>query len=401
MIPRPFARCRRVFRQRGRLLPGLALVFLLAAPGAVPAQEIETPAPYALLLDVASGAVLLEKQADVPMPPASMSKLMTTYMVFRALESGRLKLDDRLPVSEKAWKMGGSKMFVEVGSEVSVRDLLLGVIVQSGNDACIVLAEGLAGTEAAFAEQMNDVAKEIGLTDSHFINASGWPEPEHVMTARDLARLAERMIAEFPEHYEMFRIKEFTYNEIRQGNRNPLLYKNVGADGLKTGHTEASGYGLVASAVRGERRLILVLNGLESVNQRSQESARLLNWGFRNFDNYKLFEAGEVVADGVTWLGAEETLPLVIEQALTVTLPRQARKEMKVAAVYDGPIPTPVAKGDVVARLRVEAPDSATVERPLVAGADVAQLGVVGRLWAAFRHLLLGSSALAFSSSSS
>jgi len=296
-------------------------------------------------------------------------------------------------VSEKAWKMGGSKMFVEVGSEISVHDLLLGVIVQSGNDACVVLAEGMAGSEEAFAERMNAEAKSIGLQNSNFVNASGWPDPNHLMSARDLVRLAEHLITEFPNYYEMFAIKEFTYNKIRQGNRNPLLYKNVGADGLKTGHTEGSGYGLVASAVSDGRRLTLVLNGLESVNQRSRESTRLLNWGFRNFGNYQLFKAGETVTGGLTWLGDEETVPLVLERPLTVTLARVARKEMKVSVVYDGPIPTPIQKGAEVARLRVEAPDTPTIERPLVAGADVGRLGLAGRLWSALMQLLLGSAA--------
>jgi D-alanyl-D-alanine carboxypeptidase (penicillin-binding protein 5/6) len=361
-----------------------------AWPAVGPATELETPARHALLLDHQSGMILLDKDSDTPMPPASMSKLMTVYMVFKALKSGRLKPEDKFQVSEKAWQMGGSKMFVEVNSEVSVHDLLLGVIVQSGNDACIVLAEGLAGSEAAFAEQMNEAAKGLGLTNSHFTNASGWPDPLHLMSARDLAILAERLIGEFPELYELFKLKEFTYNKIRQGNRNPLLYKNFGADGLKTGHTQDSGYGLVASALRDGRRITLVLNGLGSVNERSRESARLLEWGFRNFDNYQLFKAGETVTQGLTWLGASETVPLVIEAPLTVTLARAARKAMKVKVVYDGPIPAPIAKGAAVATLRIEAPDSPLIERPLLTGADVDRLGLAGRLWSALMHLLLG-----------
>jgi len=371
----------------------VALLSVLAVAAQPRAETIDTPAKHALLIDHASGMILLDKESDVPMPPASMSKLMTVYMVFRALKEGHLKLDDVMHVSEKAWKMGGSKMFVEVGSEISVHDLLLGVIVQSGNDACVVLAEGMAGSEEAFAERMNAEAKSIGLQNSNFVNASGWPDPNHLMSARDLVRLAEHLITEFPNYYEMFAIKEFTYNKIRQGNRNPLLYKNVGADGLKTGHTEGSGYGLVASAVSDGRRLTLVLNGLESVNQRSRESTRLLNWGFRNFGNYQLFKAGETVTGGLTWLGDEETVPLVLERPLTVTLARVARKEMKVSVVYDGPIPTPIQKGAEVARLRVEAPDTPTIERPLVAGADVGRLGLAGRLWSALMQLLLGSAA--------
>ncbi len=220
------------------------------------------------------------------MPPASMSKLMTIYMVFERLTDGRLKPGDTFTVSKKAWQMGGSKMFVEVGKEVTIAELLRGVIVQSGNDACIVLAEGIGGTEEAFAEEMGKRAGEIGLTQSSFRNASGWPDPDHMMSAHDLATLAALLIRKFPDQYPIFKEKEFSYAGIRQGNRNPLLYKNIGADGLKTGHTEASGYGLVASAVRDGRRLVLVVNGLGSVNERSKESARLLRYGFRDFSNY-------------------------------------------------------------------------------------------------------------------
>ncbi len=371
----------------------IALSLILLLYPAERAIALETPARHALLLDFDTGQVLLEKDPEVPVPPASMSKLMTVYMVFYALENQDLDLDHSFTVSKKAWKMGGSKMFVEVGKEVKVRDLLMGVIVQSGNDACIVLAEGLAGSEAAFAEEMNEMARKIGLQDSQFRNASGWPDPEHVMSARDLATLARRIIVEFPKYYEYFKIKKYTYNKIRQGNRNPLLYKNLGADGLKTGHTEASGYGLVASAKQGDRRLILVLNGLESVNQRSRESTRLLNWGFRQFNNYALFEAGEEVAEGLVWLGASETVPLMLEEPLTITLPRKSRKGMQVKVIYDGPIPTPIRKGQAVATLRVEAPGAEPIERPLIAARDVPQLGVVGRLWAALRHLLLGAAA--------
>ena len=253
-----------------------ALLWPALAP---PAQALETRAREAFLIDVTTGTVLLEKDADVSMPPASMSKIMTAYLVFGALKEGRISLDDKLPVSEKAWRKGGSKMFVEVGSEVSVEDLLRGVIVQSGNDACIVLAEALAGSEEAFAEQMTRKAREIGMEGSTFTNSTGWPDPNHRMTARDLAILAERMVQDFPDFYHYYSEREFTYNGIRQGNRNPLLYKNLGADGLKTGHTEEAGYGLTASAERDGRRLVLVINGLESIKARSEEAERLIASG--------------------------------------------------------------------------------------------------------------------------
>ena len=360
---------------------------------AMPLAALETPARHALLVDFDTGAVLLEKDAEAPMAPASMSKLMTVYLVFQALKEQGLGLDDTFVVSKKAWKMGGSKMFVEVGKEVRVEDLLKGVIIQSGNDACIVLAEGLAGSEAAFVEEMNALAAKIGLEDSHFTNSSGWPDPEHVMSAWDLARLTARLIRDFPDGYKLFKIKEFTYNKIRQGNRNPLLYKNLGADGLKTGHTKASGYGLVASARRKDRRLILVLNGLESVNQRSRESARLLSWGFRQFQNYRLFGVGEEVGRAGVWLGTADTVSLVLERPLSVTLPRKARKEMKVTIVYDGPVPAPITKGARIATLRVEAKGIDPAEHPLLAADDVGRRGPFGRLWGALTYLALGAGA--------
>ena len=259
----------------------LAVTFLIAA--VPPARAIEIAAREGIVVDFQTGATLLEKDADVSMPPASMSKVMTIYLVFQRLKDGRLNLDDELPVSEKAWRMGGSKMFVKVGNRVRIEDLIRGVIVASGNDACIVLAEGLAGTEAAFAEEMTRTAREIGLTNSTFANATGWPDPNQRMTARDLATLAHRIITDFPEYYHYFSETEFTWNGIRQSNRNPLLFKSIGADGLKTGHTKEAGFGLTASAVQGERRLILVLSGMSSQKERSEESARIMAWGFLEF----------------------------------------------------------------------------------------------------------------------
>ena len=361
---------------------------LLALPAAA---QVETPAREAVLVDYASGAVLFGKDADKRMPPASMSKLMTVYMVFERLKEGRLKLDDEFAVSEKAWRMGGSKMFVHVGDSVKVRDLLRGIIVQSGNDACIVVAEGLSGSEEKFAEEMNAKAKQIGLTNSHFMNASGWPDPEHYMSPRDLATLARHIIEDHPEHYQIYKEKEFTYAGIKQGNRNPLLYKNLNVDGLKTGHTEASGFGLVASAERDGRRLILVVNGLESMNQRSSESERLLNLGFREYQTYALFKAGEPVAEAEVWLGDEAAVPLILEQPLTVALSNKSRKGLKVVATYDGPLAAPIAKGARLGTLRIEGPEMEPLERPLVAAAEVERLGPVGRIGAAVKYLVMGA----------
>ena len=360
--------------------------------GAVgPAGALETKAREALLIDVQTGAILLEKDADRRMPPASMSKIMTVYMVFERLKDGRLSLDDELSVSEKAWRKGGSKMFVKVGNRVRVEDLLRGVIVQSGNDACIVLAEGLSGTEEAFAEEMNRKARELGLNDSSFANSTGWPDPSHWMSPRDLATLAERMIEDFPEYYHYFSETDFTWNEIRQSNRNPLLFKSVGADGLKTGHTEEAGYGLTASAVQGERRLVLVLNGMSSQRERTEESTRVMAWGFREFDNYALVQPDEVVDEAPVWLGEQKTVPLVAPEGLTVTLSRKARANMTVKVAYDSPIPAPIEEGQQVATLIVSAPDTKPIEAPLYAAEAVGQLGAIGRLTAAVKFLVFGA----------
>ena len=370
----------------------IALVVATLPPlAARAATTIETQAEEAFLVDFQTGAVLLDKNGDLPMPPSSMSKMMTTYIVFERLQEKLLSLDDQFTVSEKAWRMGGSKMFVEIGNQVRVEDLLRGVIVQSGNDACIVLAEGIAGSEEAFAELMNEKAREIGLTSSHFTNATGWPDPNQRVTARDLATLAKGIIEDHPEYYHYYSEKEFTWHEIRQGNRNPLLYRNIGADGLKTGHTEEAGYGLTASAVQNDRRLILVVNGLPSMQARADESDRLLSWGFREFDNYALFKSGDVVDEAPVWLGEDETVPLVIPQDLKVTLPRNDRRGMQVAVVYDGPIPAPIPAGQEIARLRVTWPDGVPVEVPLQAGAEVEQLGAFGRIAASIKFLLLGA----------
>ena len=383
MTRRPAPRsCRRLLS-----LAAFFAAFALSAP----ALAFETTARQVILIDHTTGAVLFETDADTPVPPASMSKLMTVYMVFERLAEGSLGLEDTFPVSEKAWRMGGSKMFVSVNTRVSVADLLRGIIVQSGNDACVVVAEGLAGTEEAFAAEMTERGREIGLRDSTFKNASGWPEPGHLMSARDIAILSARIIEDFPEYYAMFSEKNFTYNDIRQGNRNPLLYKELGADGLKTGHTVAAGYGLAASAVRNGRRLILVLTGLESVNGRAREAERLLDWGFREFANYALFEAGETVTEADVWLGRSATVPLVIEDDLVVTMARKARRDMTAVVRFDGPVPAPIAKGSPLGTLVIRTAENQAIEIALSAGADVPRLGAFGRVGAALNYLLWGA----------
>jgi D-alanyl-D-alanine carboxypeptidase (penicillin-binding protein 5/6) len=360
--------------------------------GAPAARAIETQAKQAYLIDVATGSVILEKDSERPVAPASMSKLMTIYMVFELLKDGRLSLEDKFLVSKKAWRKGGSKMFVKVNSRVKVADLLRGIIVQSGNDACIVFAEGLAGSEEAFADQMTKRARELGLMNSTFRNSSGWPDPEHLMSARDIAHLSMRMIRDFPDYYAIFSERNFTYNKIKQGNRNPLLYRDSGADGLKTGHTEASGYGLAASAMRNGRRVVLVVNGLPSVRARSSESLRLIDWAFRAFDNYSLFEKGETVDKADVWLGTEAQVPLIVERDVKITLQRRFRRKMTAKIVFTGPIPAPIAKGATVARLVVSAPEFKTLSIPLHAGIEVGQRGMFGRLGAALRYMIWGSS---------
>ena len=362
-----------------------------------PARAIETIAREAILMDTTTGEVLFEKNADQLMAPASMSKMMTTYLIFERLRDGQLSLDDTFSVSETAWRKGGAKsgsstMFLEPGTRVRVEDLIRGIIVQSGNDASIVIAEELAGSEEAFALEMNRRARELGLRDSTFKNATGWPDPGHVTTARDLAILAIRTIEDFPEFYHYYAEKEFTYNGIRQINRNPLIYKDIGVDGLKTGHTVDSGYGLAASAKRGDRRLILVVNGLLSRKARGREPERLLEWGFREFNNYTLFKAGDLVTEADVWLGRKAAVPLLIERDLVITLARKARLGMKVTVEYEGPIPAPVAKGDRLAKLVVTAPEREPLEVPLVAGADVERLSLFGRLGAALGYILWGQS---------
>ncbi|WP_417836564.1 D-alanyl-D-alanine carboxypeptidase family protein [Thalassospira tepidiphila] len=355
------------------------------------AQAIETSAREAFIMDFDTGAVLLDKEGDTLTEPASMTKMMTVHMLFKYIKDGRVSMDDTFHVSEKAWRKGGSKMFVEVNSNVSVSDLLHGIIVQSGNDAAIVVAEGIGGSEEAFAEAMTEEARAIGMTKSVFKNATGWPADGHLVTVHDLAILARDTIRNFPDLYELYSVKEFTYNGIRQPNRNPLLGTSAGVDGLKTGHTEAAGYGLTASAERDGRRLILVVNGLDSVRERRTESQKLLDWGFREFDNYDLFAEGETVSSANVWLGSETKVDLVADKEILLTLPRSASRDMKVTVVYDGPVPAPISQGDQIATLKVEVPDRDTIEFPLYAANDVGRLGFVGRIGAAFKYLLWGT----------
>ena len=368
----------------------------LGMSGISTAQEpVQSVAEYAYITDFNSGRVLMEKNGEVAMKPASMAKIMTTYIAFERIKEGSLSLDDKFIVSERAWKKGGSRMFLDPGTAVTVRELLLGVNVQSGNDAAIVLAEGISGSEDAFADEMNDKARELGMYDTVFRNATGWPDPDLTTTARDLNILSTAMIRNFPsddypELYPMYSIKNYTYNGIKQGNRNPLLYKDESADGLKTGHTEESGYGLVGSSKRGNQRIILVLNGMKSKNERAQESRRLMDFMFREFKQYELFNDNEVVDEANIWLGNKPTISLLAGDAVHKVMSRKERRSLKVTVNWSDPIPAPIAKGQAVGTIRLSY-NGKTEDYPLIAAEDVAALGFFDRITEAVKYLIFGS----------
>ncbi|MXU65669.1 D-alanyl-D-alanine carboxypeptidase family protein [Oceanomicrobium pacificus] len=368
---------------RARNILCSALVSGLATVGlALPAAAIDTSARAALVLDVNTGTVLLSKNADVPLPPASMSKLMTLYMLFEALETTDLTLDSEFRVSEKAWRMGGSKMFLEVGKTVRVEDLIMGVIVHSGNDACVVIAENLAGSEAAFADRMTKKGRDLGLKASTFANSTGWPHPDQRMSAQDLVLLANLLVRDFPDLYPYFAETSFTWNGITQENRNPLLYLNLGADGLKTGHTEEAGYGLVASAERDDRRVTLMISGLDSSSDRRNESERLLNWAFRDFSERALFEADETIAVADLWIGTEGQVELVADGPVRVMVPYGV-DEVTAEVRYRGPIEAPVEAGQQLATLEIGIEGQDPVRVPLLARDTVERGGFTARLAAA------------------
>ncbi len=353
------------------------------------AFAIDTVAKQAFLMDANTHAVLLNKEGDTLMHPSSMSKLMTLYILFSRLKEGRVKLDSKFSVSEKAWRTQGSKTFVGIGSEMTVEELIHGIIIQSGNDACIVVAEGISGSEEAFVKEMNDTAQKLGMVKSHFANATGLPEDTHLMPARDLATLAERIIEDFPQYYQYFSIKEYTYNHITQHNRNRLI-GTIGVDGLKTGHTDDGGYGITLSAAQDNRRLILVINGMESDKERIEEGDKLLRWGFREFENKTLVHKGQQVTTADVWFGTADTVSLVVDQDLTVTLPAAADKNVKFTLKYNGPIAAPIAKGAHVADLVIQVAGGEPLSLPLQAGEDVAALSGVSRMMAALKYHVHG-----------
>lgn len=371
-------RCRRAGAATALLL--LALFALIYGNvGAAVAQNAEfTPrARQAFLMEADSGAILFQHAAEELMYPASMSKLMTLAVVFRALKEGNLKPSDEFVVSEGAWRRGGgpsgtSAMMIPLNSKARLDELLQGIVIQSGNDACIVVAEGMAGTEAAFAKLMTEEGRQIGLKNSHFANATGLHDPDHQTTARDLAFLARYIIQNYPEHLHLFVQKEFLYRKHRFFNRNPLLGLNIGVDGMKTGFTKEAGYGMVATAKQGERRLIAVVNGLSTGEERKDEARKLLEWGFRSFTEVKLFDTGEKVGDARVWGGNRMYVPLIGKGEIQAFLPRHPpNQKLKAEIVYSYPLKPPIKKGDAVAKLRVTSSAGASTEVQLFADDDV------------------------------
>ena len=365
----------------------LLIIFLLLTRQSF---AIESIAKTALVIDLSTNEILLEKNSTEKTYPSSMTKMMTALVAFEKIKDGSLSLDQEFLISKKAWKMGGSKMFIEVDKRVSVYDLLLGVVVQSGNDASIAIAEGISGSEEIFAIEMNNLGKKIGLTGSNFTNSSGWPDDNHYTTAEDLAKIAQYTIENHYELYQMYKISDFTYNGIKQDNRNPLLYTFEGADGFKTGYTEAAGYGLVGSAERGDRRLIVVLNGLESSKSRAQESLRLMDWGFNNFQLVDFYKKNEVIQEVDTWLGKEDKVDLVALENISVSIPKAQLSSAKVTVLVEEPIATPIKVGDQIAKLQISFADK-QVDFPLYSGEDIDQKNFFSRIFSAIYYIILGS----------
>ena len=365
----------------------LLIIFLLLTRQSF---AIESIAKTALVIDLSTNEILLEKNSTEKTYPSSMTKMMTALVAFEKIKDGSLSLDQEFLISKKAWKMGGSKMFIEVDKRVSVYDLLLGVVVQSGNDASIAIAEGISGSEEIFAIEMNNLGKKIGLTGSNFTNSSGWPDDNHYTTAEDLAKVAQYTIENHYELYQMYKISDFTYNGIKQDNRNPLLYTFEGTDGFKTGYTEAAGYGLVGSAERGDRRLIVVLNGLESSKSRAQESLRLMDWGFNNFQLVDFYKKNEVIQEVDTWLGKEDKVDLVALENISVSIPKAQLSSAKVTVLVEEPIATPIKVGDQIAKLQISFADK-QVDFPLYSGEDIDQKNFFSRIFSAIYYIILGS----------
>lgn len=363
-------------------------IFALSSLLVQPAAALEIAARSAFVMDYNTGTVLLSKNADEALPPASMSKLMTLNLVFEALADGRLSLDDTFLVSAEAAQKGGSKMFVREGTRVRIEDLIRGIIVQSGNDACIVLAEGLSGTEDEFAKRMTERARELGMTNSNFVNSTGWPDPGQEMSARDLVFLATRLIEVFPQYYGYFSEKTFTWENIVQNNRNPLLSLGIGADGLKTGHTDEAGFGLVGSAVNDGRRIVFMIGGLDSKLARSTESERIARWAFRNFEMKTLFNADVPIDSADVWLGAEQSVEMALESDIELLIPLGSIDKITAQYTYTDPVQAPIVAGQQLGELIITIPDSDPLTFPLNALTSVEAGGFMERVYAAADILL-------------
>ena len=360
------------------------------------AMGFETAARNAILMDYDTGEYLFEKNIAESVPPASMSKLMTVYILMSKIKDGSIKLDDTFSVSENAWRKGGaatggSTMFLSIGDNVSVENLIKGIVIQSGNDACIVVAENVAGSEEDFVILMNKTAKKLGLKNSHFENATGLPHPDHRMSMEDLAILARHIIKEFPELYHYFSQKEFVYNNIKQGNRNPLLYTMKGADGLKTGHTEEAGFCLAASATKGERRLIEVMSGMSSNRERSEEAERLMSWGFREFNNFKILTKGQTVATAKVWYGKEDSVNLTVADDVLKTVHMSQQDNVKATAEFDEPVKAPIKAGQEIGTIKIEIEGQSPLNVPLIAANDVSETGMLGKFWANVKYFIFGA----------
>lgn len=360
-------------RLRTHVLDRLTLFFLFAFTSLSVQAAMPVPAPPEvaaknyILMDYVSGNVLAEKNADEQIEPASITKMMSVYVVDKELTEGRLSLDDKVTISEKAWRMGGSRMYVDVNSKVPVKDLLKGIIIQSGNDATVALAEHVAGTEDAFVQLMNQYATDLGMNNTHFVNSTGWPDPNHLTTARDIAKLARAIIKEFPERYSIYKEKEYTYNNIRQYNRNKLLWRDASVDGIKTGHTESAGYCLVASAMRSDMRLISVALGTDSEKARADVSQALLNYGFRFYEAHALYDKGDVLSSPRVWMGNVENLPVGLNEDLAVTIPRGSYEKLDATMDIDKNIEAPINVGQQVGVVNVTLNGEKLSSMPLVA----------------------------------
>ncbi len=368
-----------------------AVCLLLAClPHNAQAQAFDTLAKEAVLIDVDTRSILYEKNSQEHMPTSSMSKVLTMYVVFDAIKQGRLKMTDTVTISQNAWKMEGSKMFAPLNEQVKVENLVQGVIVQSGNDAAVALAEAVSGSESAFAEQLNKTALQLGMKNSHFMNASGMPDPNHYSTCYDLALMAYRLITDFPEYYHFYSQKEFSYNNIKQGNRNPLLYRNIGADGVKTGHTEIAGYGLIGSAVQNGRRLIMVFNGLNSMQERADEGVKLLDWGFRNFLPVSLYKKGDTVDQAKVWFGQQATVPVVVNENIKGIYKVGEQDKLHVTTVINEPVQAPVKAGQEIGTLNIKMGDFPARSYKLYAGQNIDEMGFFDRMITRSKLLLGG-----------